>query len=374
MQQVTSAAFRQLLATWRALPVPERVSDWPADHFAALQAAGGWTWNLPRDCGGQELAAGEILEIYRRLASASLVTTFILTQRNAACQRIACSDNAALRARCLAELCSGRTFATVGISHLTTSRQFLQTPIVTACRTPQDDGYLLQGRVPWATGATRAQLLVTGGTLADGRQILAAVPTDRSGVDVQPPVELLGLNASQTGAVDLHQVFVSDGEVLHGPAERVMSQRSGGEAGSLGTSALAIGATEGMLAALAAEAQQRAELMEFLQPLQQAATVLGEQLLSAAAPAGSSPAATAGSVSVTPESLRERANLLVLRTAQVWLAATKGAGYVASHPAARAVRESMFFLVWSCPQPVLQANLQELSCVYSSDSGGPALN
>ena len=55
------------------------------------------------------------------------------------------------------------------------------------------------------------------------------------------------------------------------------------------------------------------------------------------------------------------ANSLVLRATQVLLAATKGAGYVAGHRAGRLAREALFFLVWSCPQPVVTANLRELT-------------
>jgi hypothetical protein len=53
----------------------------------------------------------------------------------------------------------------------------------------------------------------------------------------------------------------------------------------------------------------------------------------------------------------------VLRAAQSYLAASKGAGFVSGHPAERAVREAMFFLVWSCPQPVVSAALREFACV-----------
>ena len=38
------------------------------------------------------------------------------------------------------------------------------------------------------------------------------------------------------------------------------------------------------------------------------------------------------------------------------------AGYIAGHPEERAVRECLFFVVWSCPQQVLAGNLRELSC------------
>ncbi len=65
----------------------------------------------------------------------------------------------------------------------------------------------------------------------------------------------------------------------------------------------------------------------------------------------------------SPESVRQKANSLVLRAAQAYLAASKGAGFVTGHPAERAVREAMFFLVWSCPQPVVSAALREFACV-----------
>lgn len=357
-----SPDFGSLLTELRTLPTPERADDWPETHFSLLSAVGGWKWNMPADCGGYDLTASAMLQIYRRMSAASLLTTFIFTQRNAACQRIESSLNLELRTRLLTQMVTGQLFGTVGISHLTTSRQFLQTPAVSVTRTMSNDGYLLNGHVPWATGATRAQVLVTGGTLSDRRQILAAVPTDRDGVRVLPPVALMGLSASQTGAVELQNVFVADGEVLHGPIEKVMSQASGGGAGSLGTSALAIGAAEGTLQQLDEEIVLRPELREFIVPMQQEATSLAEMLL--AASLGQVDDATA-----TSEELRRRANLLVIRAAQMWLAATRGAGYVAGHPAERAVRESMFFMVWSCPQPVLNANLRELSCLHSSSSG-----
>ena len=65
----------------------------------------------------------------------------------------------------------------------------------------------------------------------------------------------------------------------------------------------------------------------------------------------------------TNDELRARANSLVLRATQAALAAAKGTGYVVGHPAGRWCREALFFLVWSCPQGVLNANLCELAGV-----------
>lgn len=351
---LSSPTFRNLAAKLGSLPTPERTDEWPEPQFQLLREADGWKWNIPQECGGIGMDTRDLLEVYRELAGFSLVTTFILTQRNAACSRIELSGNTDLRRELLTGLCRGELFATVGISHLTTSRQHLQTPAVTVQRLPAVGGYLMTGHVPWATGANQADILVTGGTLSNGTQLLAAVPLKRDGVTVLPPVGLLGLSASQTGAVSLQDVFVADDEVLHGPMVKVMSQGAAGGAGSLGTSALAIGAAQGTLRQCTEEARHRPELHEFLSPLQAEAAELAMQLRQAATDVD------VGTLAV--EMLRRRANLLVTRAAQVWLAATKGAGYVSGHPAERAVRESMFFLVWSCPQPVLAANLRDLTC------------
>ena len=59
--------------------------------------------------------------------------------------------------------------------------------------------------------------------------------------------------------------------------------------------------------------------------------------------------------------LRQQANSLVLRSTQAALSAAKGAGFLASHPTGRWAREALFFLVWSCPQPVVAANMCELA-------------
>ena len=48
------------------------------------------------------------------------------------------------------------------------------------------------------------------------------------------------------------------------------------------------------------------------------------------------------------------------------LAAAKGAGYAYRHPAGRWCREALFFLVWSCPQPVVAENLRELAGLKDS--------
>lgn len=344
----------QRLAEW-AEDLPDRSDAWPQTQFAELAKAGVLGWVIPEDYGGQDVSSEVLTLGYLKLTEACLTTTFILTQRNGACERIAGSENEDLKAKLLPPLCQGELFTTVGISHLTTSRQYLSRPAVTAEETA--GGWIFDGSVPWVTGALAADYIVTGGTAADGKQLLVALPTDTKGVERKNPPELLALNASQTGVVELHRVFVPKELIIAGPIENVMQHGSGGGAGSLTTSALAIGLASAALHRLHHEADKRPDLLTIYQPLAAEWRSLKTDLMRALR------GEVSAALQCSTESLRVRANSLVLRMTQAYLAATKGAGFLGSHPASRMVREAMFFLVWSCPQPVLMAQLQEFACI-----------
>lgn len=332
----------------------DATGDWPQTQLKRLAETGVLRWNLPREFGGEELSPVEMTAAYEQLAAACLTTTFILTQRNAACQRIVDSENESLKAELLPRLAGGELFATVGISHLTTSRQHLATPPVQIRSRGTD--YRLNGTVPWVTGAAAADDIVTGGTTPDGRQMLFALPRRLAGVSVvAPPTRLLALNGSHTSSVVLDNVTASQELILAGPVEGVISRAPGGT-GSLTTSALAVGLAARALNDLEMEARQRPELNEVVHPFRLELDELRSDVYATVA-------AAPGEAVVTAALLRQRANSLVLRVTQAQLAASKGAGYVAGHPAERAVREALFFLVWSCPQPVVAAALREFACL-----------
>ncbi|MSR60424.1 MAG: acyl-CoA dehydrogenase [Planctomycetaceae bacterium] len=327
--------------------------NWPREQFAALAREGVLGRVIPEAFGGTDVSQQRLLEGYVELAAACLTTTFILTQRNGACQRIAGSANDSLKSDLLPRLTRGELFATVGISHLTTSRQHWRVPAVQVEEVV--GGFRFQGEVPWVTGAPQADLIVTGGTLADGRQVLAAIPTDVAGVQVGPPAKLLALGGSQTSSVRLEQAWIESRWLLAGPVEQLMKQGVGGGTGALATSALAVGLSLAAIEHLRDEGSRRPDLVEIIAPLETECAELRSDLLSAAE------ASATNAPSLSPESIRGRANSLALRSTQALLAASKGAGFVNGHFAERAVREAMFFLVWSCPQPVVAAALRELA-------------
>ena len=214
-----------------------------------------------------------------------------------------------------------------------------------------DGGFILDGFSPWVTGSAHADYVVIGATLEDERQILIVLPTDSDGVTIPMTAELVGLSASKTGPVNCERVFVSSEWLLAGPVQNVMKQGVGAKTGGLQTSTLAVGLADACIELLEAEAEKRIDLQLPASGLREECDTLRDNLLDLAE----------GNQVCTSEQLRGSANSIALRASQAALAAAKGSGYVVGHPAGRWCREALFFLVWSCPQPVLSANLCELA-------------
>jgi alkylation response protein AidB-like acyl-CoA dehydrogenase len=178
---------------------------------------------------------------------------------------------------------------------------------------------------------------------------------------------LVGLCASRTGPVHLAHVRVPQKWLLAGPVHEVMKQGFGARTGGHQTSALAIGLATSAIRFLQQQSGARTDLVEPAEALIEEREALVDAMLQLAGGTGALSVESQGQDGATQacvtssNELRTRANSLALRASQAALAAAKGAGYVVGHPAGRWCREALFFLVWSCPQPVLQANLCELA-------------
>lgn len=327
----------------------QSAADWPGQQLQNCADHAVFRWFIAQEQGGFGWSGDDVVRGYIELSAACLTTTFVITQRTGACRRIASSENEELKAKLLPDLLNGNTFATVGISHLTTSRQHLKKPVLLA--TEADGGYLLDGYSPWVTGAKAADTLVIGASMEDGRQLLLAIPTAVEGIEVGTPAELVGLSASQTGPVNFQQVFCPAEWVLDGPREDVMKRGSGANTGGLETSTLAVGLSTAAYRFLVEQREKRSEFAQPTERFEAELDSLKNDLIAAAA----------GIPSCDPMQIRTRANSLVLRITQAALSSAKGAGYMQTHPVGRWCREALFFLVWSCPANVLSANLCELA-------------
>lgn len=342
------AALHELCARLGSASCRHDAERWPAAELDLCAEYGVFEWFVDPEWGGQGWCDDSVLKAYLELSAACLTTAFVITQRTGACRRIAKSGNDWAQSQLLPGLARGESFATVGISHLTTSRRHLKEPVLRA--RPCDTGFVLDGYSPWVTGAAHAEVIVTGATLADGRQLLIAVPTKSPGLTVGDRYPLVGLAGSDTAELRFSGVEVDRAWLLAGPSANVMRQGVGARTGGLQTTTLALGLLTSILRFLEAEGARRSDVRAVAESFASEREDLLRGLLAAAA----------GEHGPAPTELRLRANDLVLRAATAALLSAKGAGYVEGHPAARWLREAHFFLVWSLPSAVAEVSLARL--------------
>lgn len=318
---------------------------WPADDLADLADAGALRWAVPADFGGEGREPLDVTLLQEKVAAASLATALVLSQRDTAIALIAASENEELKRDLLPRMASNKTFATIGIAQLTTSRQGRE-PAVRAAA--DGDGFVLDGTIPWSTGAGEADYIITGAALPDGRQILAAVPVQSPGVDPRPPMPLVAMRSSRTAAVDLENVRLTPWHLLAGPVENVLAGRA--KPVPLNQSYLATGHVRAALELIAAHDSEAAReaFASLAAQLEKVRSRVLEFEESAEEP-------QAG-----PE-LRAASAELALCAANAAVALFKGGALLENHPAQRLAREAMFLLVWSCPTPVIDQTVRALA-------------
>ncbi len=311
-----------------------------------LARVGAMRWAGPMDLGGGDLSALELHFRYEAVASASVSTALILTQRDSALSMISDCQGFARRQEILGQLCRNEIFATVGIAQLTTSRRHGPAAL-RAQRTA--GGWRLNGVIPWCTGAAKAQYIVAGASTADQQQILFVLPTDRPGVSIGEPMPLVALRSTWTSEVRLEDVDLEDQWVLKGPAEQVLGGRS--KSLPAGQAFIATGLCQGALDLIAEHpSEQAAQAHERLSAHLE---TVRSRVLDVSAPANSAADAVAA--------VRGACNKLALRTTHTAVTLYKGSALLLDHPAQRLAREAMFLLVWSCPSPVVDCTLMELT-------------
>lgn len=325
---------------------------WPRKAIDALTSAGAWRWSIAAEFGGDPLHPVDQLRAYEAIARGSVAVALIVTQRDGACDLIAGGENDALKTRLLPAFARGERFTSVGIAQLTTSKGKDGKPHMTA--TPDGDGFVLNGRMPWVTGGPACDEIVTGGVLEDGLQVLGVVSTDDPGVTLGDPAKLLALDASCTGRVECEGVRIGPEQLIRGPAEAALKMST--PVKPLVVSSVGLGLAGAIDDALAAmEDRLSAPLVDPVARVRR----LYREVRTAVFAAGEKAVEDPGE-EIPKAALRVRVNDLLTRQAITLMTASKGAGFTQSHPTQRLVRESMFFHVWSASPAVQGETLGRL--------------
>ncbi|NNM88391.1 MAG: acyl-CoA/acyl-ACP dehydrogenase [Phycisphaerae bacterium] len=326
---------------------------WPADNMADLKRCGALTWAIPRPFGGTGMDAVLLHRRYEELARRCLTTALILTQRDSAVGFLLSAAEAPASTPLLRSMARGTVFATIGIAQLTTSGRHLP-PAVVAHRT--SDGFRVSGRIPWVTGAAQAQRIIVGAATSDGRQILFALLARQPRVVVEIRKDMVALNASCTGAVQLRHVFVPDADVLVPPCNNALELRSRHRSFGLSTCVLPLGVAAGALSMAEDLVKTRFHTCRgAITTLRREYNHLAAQVYKVGANARLLQQPGIGA------QLRAAGNDLAARSSLAALELSKGHGFMCASPAQRRAREALFFFVWSSPTAVIEQTLTLLA-------------
>ena len=314
----------------------EESGAWPQASLDDYAALGGFGWGVPQSHGGTAMPTVDRLHGYIALARGDMSTALFVTQHEGAVDLVVTCANEPLRTEWLPRFATGRALTTIGYSQLTTSRQG-GLPAMRA--EPVAGGFLLEGVMPWVTGAPYVDTVACGAALDDRTQILTLLPLNAPGVEVQAAAPLAALNSSATCEVTCNRVFTPVTDLVAGPVERVLSERSA-------LRLLLVSATgTGLALGIGDEIAMRdphlgGRLHDQTQALEAKVFALAAD-----------PALDQAAIDV----VRVEVNLWLMRLAGMLMLVAKGTGYRRDAMAQRLAKEALFFCVWSASGNVRDA-------------------
>ncbi|MFN2522772.1 MAG: acyl-CoA dehydrogenase family protein [Mycobacteriales bacterium] len=295
----------------------------------------------PAEYGGGAATGPVVREVVELLGGADGATWFVSAQHTLPLLAMARTENAGLKERRLAAMCSGALLAGVAIAHVRRPGP----PAVTATR--DGDGWRYDGTVAWMTSWGICDVFLLGGLSPDGELVLSMLDArDQPGLTASEPLQLAAMRATGTVQLHLAGLRVSDDDVIE------VTDAAAWLAADAAKSSNVVPAVFGLLSTVIRLLRPRApELADRLagdgERIRAEAYRLMDEVRSSE------------QVERRLE-LRAEALELVVRAATSLVVATGGSAMSLSSPAQRLLREAAFHTVQAQTAPVRAATLRHL--------------
>jgi len=190
----------------------------PQDVISRLATAKVLRIGVPEALGGSGGTVADGVESIAQVASHSLAAAFVFWGQRAFIEYLLHSPNTALREHLLPSLLNGELAGATGLSN---AMKFLSGIESLQLRArDQGDGWCLNGRLHWVTNLRKSGFVVAAAIEREegGTPFVLAMPDALSGLQRSDDLQLMGLQSSNTAALDFRQVEVSRDWLLHDDA------------------------------------------------------------------------------------------------------------------------------------------------------------
>ncbi|MDH3064853.1 acyl-CoA/acyl-ACP dehydrogenase [Achromobacter insolitus] len=195
---------------------------------------------------------GDAIEAVARLAELSVAAAFVAWSQRVFIEYLLRSPNTELADAWLTPLLNGEQ---AGATALSNAMKFLSgiESLQIAARAAGDE-WVLDGHMPWVTNLRPQGFLVAAAVSApDGTPAVVALPDSIAGLTRSPDLPLLGLQSSNTAALDVRDVRIGREWLIHADARQYLPQARPAFAGM--QCGLSIGLARGALRAADQAAQ-----------------------------------------------------------------------------------------------------------------------
>lgn len=172
--------------------------------------------------GGSGGDLSDAVEAVAEVAGHSLAAAFVLWGQRAFIEYLLHSPNAGLRQRLLPDLLSGGLAGATGLSNAMKFLSGIETLQVSAHE--QDGNWQLNGRLHWVTNLRKSGFVVAAAIEHEqgGKPFIMAIPQAVSGLYRTDDLQLMGLQSTNTAALDFKDVQLSKDWLLHEDARQFL--------------------------------------------------------------------------------------------------------------------------------------------------------
>lgn len=323
----------------------EAAKEFPAAEFATLGAAGLLGLPFPAEYGGGEQPYEVYLQVLEELASAWFAVGLGVSVHTLSAFPLWHFGTAEQKSQWLPEMTGG---GTLGAFMLSEAEAGSDVASMRATAVRDGSEYVLNGTKAWVSNAGVADyyaaMVRTGEPGPKGISCFL-LPADAAGIEVLPPERKMGLNASPTCAVNLHDVRLSASRLIGAEGQGMAIALGALTSGRLGIAACATGLAQAALDYATDYAKQREQFGRPIIAHQGLAFLLADM----AAAVGSARATyldaarryDAGrDVTAAAAIAKLVATDMVMKVTTDAVQVLGGAGYTMDHPVERYLREA----------------------------------